>query len=100
MMRAFQGESQLAVWSSGMILRLGRRGPGFESLNGPSLAFSKTFNNENKDCPPSSLAFLAQWLERLAVNRKVAGSIPVVGGFATAITFCHYSEHNRTKYTL
>jgi hypothetical protein len=24
-----------AVWSSGMILRLGRRGPGFESLNGP-----------------------------------------------------------------
>ena len=24
-----------AVWSSGMILRLGRRGPGFESLYGP-----------------------------------------------------------------
>ena len=24
-----------AVWSRGMILRLGRRGPGFESLNGP-----------------------------------------------------------------
>ena len=27
--------TQSAVWSSGMILRLGRRGPGFESLNGP-----------------------------------------------------------------
>ena len=26
---------ETAVWSSGMILRLGRRGPGFESLNGP-----------------------------------------------------------------
>ena len=25
----------MAVWSSGMILRLGRRGPGFESPNGP-----------------------------------------------------------------
>ena len=25
----------LAVWSSGMILRLGRRGPGFEPRNGP-----------------------------------------------------------------
>ena len=24
-----------AVWSSGMILRLGRRGPGFEPLNSP-----------------------------------------------------------------
>ena len=74
-----------AVWSSGVILRLGRRGPGFESLNGPSFAYSKAFNNENKACPPSSFAFLAQWLERLAVNRKVAGSIPVVGALVFAV---------------
>ena len=85
-----------AVWSSGMILRLGRRGPGFESLNGPSFASSKTFSNANKDCPPSSLAFLAQWLERLAVNRKVAGSIPVVGGFEKAISFDR-EEKTRTR---
>ena len=29
----------------------------------------------------STKAFLAQWLERAAVNRKVAGSIPAGGAF-------------------
>ena len=52
MTRAFQGESQLAVWSSGMILRLGRRGPGFESLNGPYFDSSfSALQSESRSAP-------------------------------------------------
>ena len=35
--------NQLAVWSSGMILASGARGPGFNSQNGPCLAYSPYF---------------------------------------------------------
>ena len=41
-------------------------------------------------------AFLAQWLERSAVNRKVAGSIPAGGGFFEVVT-CRLGDFGNSR---
>ena len=70
-----------AVWSRGMILRLGRRGRRFESANGPGMYRPIKVPICSVNCVHFASASLAQWLERSAVNRKVAGSIPAGGAF-------------------
>ena len=43
-----------------------------------------------------TIALLAQWLERAAVNRKVTGSIPVGSGFATTVSN-YYARAEKKK---
>ena len=61
----------MAVWSRGMILPLGGRGPGFESLNGPHLSIPRA--------RATGAAGIAQLGERQTEDLKVTGSIPVGG---------------------
>ena len=102
--RGFRGESQLAVWSSGMILRLGRRGPGFESLNGPHfdvsfaplgsdirsapIGYSKPSNRivdvlQSERCTQLCIGDLAQMVERSLSMREALGSMPRFSNFFT-----------------
>ena len=108
--RGFQGESQLAVWSSGMILRLGRRGPGFESLNGPHfdasfaplesdirsapIGYSKPSNRivdvlQSERCTQLCIGDLAQMVERSLSMREALGSMP-----RFSIFFCIANKRN------
>ena len=57
----------MSVWSSGMIVRSGRTGPGFDSRNGP---FFKTATSMTHEGEP--------WLNRANFNFK---TISVAGGF-------------------
>ena len=46
MQKQFSIQHEVAVWSSGMILALGARGPGFNSPNGPTffIAMKQSYN--------------------------------------------------------
>ena len=83
---------QLAVWSSGMILALGARGPGLNSQNSPILVASSIVtivlsqHSVHGGTRLGSVQFayrsearLAQSAERKALNLVVVGSSPTVG---------------------
>ena len=70
----------LAVWSSGMILAQGARGPGFNSQNSPAAYAAAVLSFIlREEQTKSSEARLAQSAERKALNLVVVGSSPTVG---------------------
>ena len=71
----------LAVWSSGMILASGARGPGFNSQNSPVAYAAAVLSSIflHVETTKLSEARLAQSAERKALNLVVVGSSPTVG---------------------